>query len=72
MGPGRGLVIADVVQGSPADAAGLNKDTYNLIAWGRADTEPRCASDSPACLERNRRTTIKVRFDSSRGRRNDG
>ncbi len=46
-------------------AAGLNKDDYNLIAWGRADTDPRCAENSPHCLEQNRRTTIKVRFDSS-------
>jgi outer membrane protein OmpA-like peptidoglycan-associated protein len=53
-------------------AAGLNKDKYNLIAWGRADTDPRCASDSPACLEKNRRTTIKVRFDSSKGRPEGG
>jgi outer membrane protein OmpA-like peptidoglycan-associated protein len=48
--------------------AGLRKEEYNLIAWGRADTEPRCREDSPQCLEQNRRTTIKVRFDYSKGR----
>jgi len=48
--------------------AGLRKEEYNLIAWGRADTEPRCLEETPECLERNRRTTIKVRFDYTRRR----
>jgi outer membrane protein OmpA-like peptidoglycan-associated protein len=51
-------------------AAGLNKDEYNLIAWGRADTDPRCSDATERCLERNRRTTIKVRFDSAPANKN--
>jgi outer membrane protein OmpA-like peptidoglycan-associated protein len=48
---------------------GLAAGEYNLVAWGRADSEPRCSDASEECRSRNRRTTLRLRFDYESYRR---
>ena len=48
---------------------GLEQAKYNLAAWGRADSDPLCEETADLdCQQQNRRTTIKVRIDSTRRR----
>jgi outer membrane protein OmpA-like peptidoglycan-associated protein len=49
--------------------SGLDQARYNLAAWGQADSDPLCHETAdPKCQQQNRRTTIKIRFDSTRRR----
>jgi flagellar motor protein MotB len=36
---------------------------FNVVSWGRADSDPLCRERAEACRQRNRRTTVRLRFD---------
>jgi outer membrane protein OmpA-like peptidoglycan-associated protein len=43
---------------------GLQPPDYKVVAIGYADSQPICASLTPACEELNRRTTLRLRIDT--------
>ncbi len=62
---------------------GLNKlgreNGFNVVSWGRADSDPlismnmaQCEATPEICRQRNRRTTIRLKFDYKRFREEQG
>jgi flagellar motor protein MotB len=45
---------------------GLDTETFSLLTMGYADTKPVCGEDTPECLQKNRRTTLRLRARASR------
>jgi outer membrane protein OmpA-like peptidoglycan-associated protein len=44
-------------------ACGVQAPEYRIVAVGHAETEPLCFDSTPDCLQKNRRTTFRLRPD---------
>lgn len=44
---------------------GVARPDYRIVAIGYADTAPLCTAGTPECLQKNRRTTFRLRPDKS-------
>jgi outer membrane protein OmpA-like peptidoglycan-associated protein len=44
---------------------GVARPNYRIVAIGYADTAPLCSSNTAECLQKNRRTTFRLRPDKS-------